>query len=187
MNIHTNARLTPRSREALVLASSTEGSRQRPRPVAFAVSERTARKWMARFRAEGMAGLADRSSRPRRSPRQIPPGPNRGRSCAAPTAQRRLLHLKALCSESPGSGPAPPLHPPVHSSHQWQSRTLYPNLSAGMGLRSHLSTLHRPCRLSPHLPPPLQLASSTLRSQPPSPPPPTVITSARNTLLRTSP
>src|SRR5713226_6442057 len=38
-----------------------------------------------------------------------------------------------------------------------------------MGLRSHLSTLHRPCRLSPHLPPPLQLASNTLRSQPPSP------------------
>jgi hypothetical protein len=30
---------------------------------AFAVSERTVRKWLARFRAEGTAGLRDRSSR----------------------------------------------------------------------------------------------------------------------------
>jgi transposase InsO family protein len=73
MNIHTNARLTPRSREALVLAVINRRLTAKAAAVAFAVSERTARKWMARFRAEGMAGLADRSSRPRRSPRQIPP------------------------------------------------------------------------------------------------------------------
>ncbi|MBA3652173.1 MAG: helix-turn-helix domain-containing protein, partial [Chthoniobacterales bacterium] len=30
------------------------------------------RKWLARFRAEGVAGLADRSSRPQRSPRATP-------------------------------------------------------------------------------------------------------------------
>ncbi len=30
------------------------------------------RKWLARFRAEGAAGLCDRSSRPQRSPRQTP-------------------------------------------------------------------------------------------------------------------
>ena len=73
MNIHTNARLTPRSREALVLAVINRRLTAKAAAVAFAVSERTARKWMARFRAEGMAGLADRCSRPRRSPRQIPP------------------------------------------------------------------------------------------------------------------
>jgi transposase InsO family protein len=37
------------------------------------VSRQTARKWVARFRAEGWPGLEDRSSRPRRSPRRTPP------------------------------------------------------------------------------------------------------------------
>jgi transposase InsO family protein len=73
MNIHTNARLTPRSREALVLAIINRRLTAKAAAAAFAVSERTVRKWIARFRAEGMAGLDDRSSRPRRSPRQIPP------------------------------------------------------------------------------------------------------------------
>jgi transposase InsO family protein len=36
------------------------------------VSERTARKWLARFRSEGDTGLRDRSSRPHRSPQQTP-------------------------------------------------------------------------------------------------------------------
>jgi transposase len=35
----------------------------------FAVSVRTAFKWLARFRTEGLAGLNDRSSRPKCSPR----------------------------------------------------------------------------------------------------------------------
>src|ERR1044071_5063016 len=34
----------------------------------FMVSTVTARKWAARYRAEGPAGMADRSSRPRRCP-----------------------------------------------------------------------------------------------------------------------
>jgi len=38
---------------------------------AAGVSERTAYKWLARFKAEGPAGLADRSSRPRRCPRAL--------------------------------------------------------------------------------------------------------------------
>ncbi len=36
------------------------------------LSERTVRKWLARYRNEGAAGLRDRSSRPERSPRQTP-------------------------------------------------------------------------------------------------------------------
>jgi transposase InsO family protein len=45
------------------------------RPVAqvakeLGVSRQCAHRWVARFRAEGPAGLADRSSRPRRSPRR---------------------------------------------------------------------------------------------------------------------
>lgn len=40
---------------------------------AHGVSERTVRKWMARHRDEGDAGLVDRSSRPHTSPRATPP------------------------------------------------------------------------------------------------------------------
>jgi transposase InsO family protein len=48
-------------------------------PVAHAaamtgVSRQTATKWVRRYRTEGLAGLEDRGSRPRRSPRSLPPG-----------------------------------------------------------------------------------------------------------------
>jgi len=39
---------------------------------AAGVSERTAAKWLARWRAEGEAGVADRSSAPRRVPSRLP-------------------------------------------------------------------------------------------------------------------
>ena len=60
MNIHHNARLTPLGRERMVRAI-VEG-RQMPQAAARAagVCPRTARKWVARFKAEGLAGLADR-------------------------------------------------------------------------------------------------------------------------------
>ena len=73
MNIHKNARLTPIGREHLVKAVL---SGQTPEAAARAagVCPRTARKWVARFRAEGIAGLGDRSSRPHRLHRPTPPG-----------------------------------------------------------------------------------------------------------------
>lgn len=66
MDIHKNARLTPHSRAELVRRVLVE--RQSPKAVAtaFGVSVKTAKKWVARFRAEGSDGLADRSSRPHR-------------------------------------------------------------------------------------------------------------------------
>ena len=65
LKVQRNARLVPRRRAALVLGrSSTKGSgRRRPRPLSFAVSERTVRQWRARFRAAGTKGLRDRPSR----------------------------------------------------------------------------------------------------------------------------
>jgi transposase InsO family protein len=65
MNVHKNARLTPWGRERLVLAVL---SGQTPEAAAQAagVCPRTARKWVARFKAEGIEGLKDRSSRPHR-------------------------------------------------------------------------------------------------------------------------
>lgn len=65
MNIHENARLTPRGRELLVL-QIVSGQTVEAAARAAGVCPRTARKWLARFLAEGVEGLKDRSSRPRR-------------------------------------------------------------------------------------------------------------------------
>ncbi|WP_156612670.1 leucine zipper domain-containing protein, partial [Paramagnetospirillum marisnigri] len=72
MGIHKNAVLTPTGREILVRRVLDEG--QRPMSVAtdMGLCVRTVRKWVARFLAEGVAGLQDRSSRPHRSPAQTP-------------------------------------------------------------------------------------------------------------------
>jgi transposase InsO family protein len=73
MNIHKNARTTPRSRGQIVERVLTR--RETPSAVAAAVgvSERTVRKWVARYAAEPAVGLADRSCRPQRSPGATPP------------------------------------------------------------------------------------------------------------------
>ena len=65
MNVHKNARLTPRGRERIVRQVE---SGQTPEAVAEAVGvcPRTVRKWIDRYRREGLAGLQDRSSRPHR-------------------------------------------------------------------------------------------------------------------------
>ena len=64
MNVHKNARLTPLSRAEIERRVLEEG--QTPASVAtdLRVCERTVRKWVRRFRAEGSEGLEDRSSRP---------------------------------------------------------------------------------------------------------------------------
>lgn len=71
MNMHKNARMTPLGRERLVRAVA---SGQTPEAAAHAagVCPRTARKWISRFKAEGRAGLMDRSSRPKRLYRPTP-------------------------------------------------------------------------------------------------------------------
>jgi len=64
MNIHKNARLIPHGRERMVqmmLSGHTPEAASR----AVGVCPRTARKWLARYKAEGTAGLQDRSSRPK--------------------------------------------------------------------------------------------------------------------------
>ena len=63
MDIHENARLTPRGRERMV--NMVLGG-QTPKAVSAAVGvcPRTVKKWVERFNAEGLAGLQDRSSRP---------------------------------------------------------------------------------------------------------------------------
>jgi transposase InsO family protein len=54
---------------------------------AFHTTPKTVAKWVARFRAEGVAGLQDRSSRPRSSPSQAAPA-----ACERVEALRRQRH-----------------------------------------------------------------------------------------------
>jgi transposase InsO family protein len=72
MNIHKNARTTPHSR--LLMVRRVLEQKQRAIRVAadFGVSERTVRKWLARWRGGGGPALNDRSSTPAR-PRRLSP------------------------------------------------------------------------------------------------------------------
>ena len=65
MNMHKNARLTPRGRERMVKMMLNGQTPARAAALA-GVCPRTARKWFARYQAEGLAGLQDRSSRPKK-------------------------------------------------------------------------------------------------------------------------
>jgi transposase InsO family protein len=68
--MYKNARLTPKGRE-LMLERLKAGQHQLDVAQAMGVSLTTVKKWRQRFRSEGLAGLQDRSSRPRSSPRQL--------------------------------------------------------------------------------------------------------------------
>mgnify|MGYP000512333340 CR=1 FL=1 len=72
MNIHKNARLTPHGRALLVTRMLDGGLRPEEAAQASGVSVRTAYKWLQRFRTEGLAGLNDRSSRPKTCPHALP-------------------------------------------------------------------------------------------------------------------
>lgn len=65
---HANALLTPRARLRLARLIVESGWTYSSAAKMFMVSPRTAAKWANRYRAEGPAGMVDRSSRPRRSP-----------------------------------------------------------------------------------------------------------------------
>jgi transposase InsO family protein len=65
MKLHGNARTCPKGRRLLVDRLEGEWSLTEAAEAA-GVSERTAAKWLARWRSEGEAGLQDRSSAPHR-------------------------------------------------------------------------------------------------------------------------
>jgi transposase InsO family protein/transposase len=64
MKLHANAALSFRQRERMVRRVVEEGWSVKDAGEAAEVSERTAGKWVARYRAEGVGGLLDRSSAP---------------------------------------------------------------------------------------------------------------------------
>jgi transposase InsO family protein len=66
---HANARLSTYHRE-IAVQRCLAGHRVKDVAAQLSVSRATVYKWLARFRAEGKAGLVDRSSRPHRMPRR---------------------------------------------------------------------------------------------------------------------
>jgi transposase InsO family protein len=80
---HANAALTPRAREKLarlIVEDEWPVARAAER---FQVSWRTADRWAKRYEAEGVAGMQDRSSRPKHSPAKTP----------QPTV-RKIVHVR---------------------------------------------------------------------------------------------
>jgi transposase InsO family protein len=73
MDVHKNARLTVHCR-VLLVDRVMKGRGQEQVARELGISLRTVRKWVGRYRAEGMPGLQDRSSRPHRQPAATPQG-----------------------------------------------------------------------------------------------------------------
>ena len=65
MNIHKNAKTTPKMR-GLIVQRRQAGETPRSIASAVGVSPATVSKWLRRFGSEGVAGLQDRTSRPHR-------------------------------------------------------------------------------------------------------------------------
>jgi transposase len=64
MTLHGNAALSLNHRRRLVRRVVEQGLSLTKAAAAAEISERTCAKWVARYRAEGEAGLLDRSSAP---------------------------------------------------------------------------------------------------------------------------
>ncbi len=64
MKLHANARLSVKGRELLIDRIENESWSVMEAAQAAGITVRTVRKWLARHRADGLAGLVDRSSAP---------------------------------------------------------------------------------------------------------------------------
>jgi transposase InsO family protein len=97
MDVHNNARLTPRGREAMVRAVVDHGLTRAEAARQFNTSAKTVAKWVRRFRAEGVSGLRDRSSKPLSLPSQTPLA-----TCEAVEVLRRQRHTQAAIARQLG-------------------------------------------------------------------------------------
>jgi transposase len=126
MKIHANARTCPNSRRLLVRRIEEEHWSLRAAAEAAGISERSARKWLARWRSEGEAGLVDRSSAPRRVPSRLAAD-----RLAAIEALRRLRMTAAEIAEVLGMA--------LSTVSRWLARI-------GLGKRSRLEPPEPPNR-----------------------------------------
>jgi transposase-like protein len=112
---HRNARLTEFGRLLLVQRVTELGWPPAQAAESLGVSRATAYKWLGRYRAEGRAGLADRSSRARRC-----------RHARSPSQVRRILAARRRHRQGPSAwlpaghapldrlwGAGPPWHEPA--------------------------------------------------------------------------
>jgi transposase InsO family protein len=96
MNSHKNAPLTPKGREAMVRSVLEGRMSQADAAYQFNTTPKTVAKWLNRFRAEGVDGLRDRSSRPFSLPSQTAPA-----TCAVIETLRRQRHTgKQIAAEA---------------------------------------------------------------------------------------
>ena len=93
MRLHANARLGPRGR-AVMVERVLEGWPVREAAASAGVSAQTCRKWVARYRAEGVRGLDDRPSVAHRIPQRTRP-----ERVAAICALRRVRFTGAQIAE----------------------------------------------------------------------------------------
>jgi len=95
MNSHKNAPLTPKGREAMVRSVTEGGLSQAAAARRFNITPKIVARWVRRFRAEGVDGLRDRSSRPHSLPSQTVPA-----TCTAVEALRRQRYTgKQIATE----------------------------------------------------------------------------------------
>src|SRR2546430_5969982 len=71
--VHRRAKLTPLGRLELVMRVVRDGWPVARVAEGSVVSRQTVHTWVRRYRAEGLPGLEDRSSRPKYSPRRLSP------------------------------------------------------------------------------------------------------------------
>src|SRR5271165_6514026 len=101
MDTHKNALLTPKGREKMVRAVVDCGLSKAAAAGQFNITPKTVAKWVKRFRAEGVDGLRDRSSRPLSSPSQTAPT-----TAAAIEALRRQRYTAKQIAAEIGVSPA---------------------------------------------------------------------------------
>jgi len=126
MKLHGNARTCPKSRKLLVERILVDSWSLTEAAAAAGVSERTAAKWVGRFKAEGDAGLLDRSSAPKRIPHRTPAA-----RVASIKALRRLRMTAAEIAEA--------LRMALSTVSAWLKRV-------GLGKRSRLEPAEPPNR-----------------------------------------
>ena len=126
MEVHARAPLSPIGRQRVVDRVVGERWSVTAAAEAAGVSERTVYRWLARWRADGMAGLVDRRSVPGRIPHKTPAD-----RVSAICALRRLRLTGAEIAEC--------LHMPLSTV----SAVL---LRAGLGKRSRLAPIEAPNR-----------------------------------------
>jgi transposase InsO family protein len=126
MKLHANARSCPKSRRLLVSRVRDLGWSVMAAAEAAGISERTAYRWLRRFREEGEAGLFDRPSAPKRIPHQTP-----AERVEAIEALRRLRMTAAEIAEL--------LAMPISTVSAWLKRI-------GLGKRSRLEPPEPPNR-----------------------------------------